>query len=126
LHLRRLTDNQIVRDFQRHAAAVADLRKSVNTNFPNRSVMVTLFRDCLVLSNDDAKRQNPLKFKAAVQALLVLHPTDATSLKLLHHRRMDIRGRTSLSCLSHLNLLRARSALSKEAPHSLGFVLFPN
>ncbi|MBI5760642.1 MAG: glycerophosphodiester phosphodiesterase family protein [Planctomycetales bacterium] len=81
-----------------------------------------LCRDYLALSNDEANRLGPPQFESAVQALLTVNPTEATALALLHHRRMDIRGRTILTCLSHLDQPWSRSALTKATPHALDFV----
>jgi hypothetical protein len=81
-----------------------------------------LGRDYLALSDDDAKRLGPLQFEAAAQALLTLQPHEATALELLHHRRMDVRGRTILSCLLRIHQPWAGATLEKSAPHALRFV----
>ena len=81
-----------------------------------------LCRDYLALSDDDAKRLGPLQFEAAAQALLTLQPHEVTALELLHHRRMDVRGRTILSCLLRIHQAWAGATLEKSAPHALRFV----
>jgi hypothetical protein len=80
-----------------------------------------LCRDYLALTDDEALRLGPPQFEPAAQALLTLHANEPTAATLLHHRRPDIRGRTILTCLAHMDAPWSRAALSKAAPHALDF-----
>jgi hypothetical protein len=92
--------------------------------FPNEQTEC-LCRDYLALSDDEANRLGPPQFEPAAQTLLTVNPTEATAVSLLHHRRMDIRGRTILTCLARIDQPWAHSVLSKTVPFSLAFVAEP-
>lgn len=81
-----------------------------------------LCRDYLALSDEEAHRIGSAQFESAARALLALQADEATAIKLLRHRRGDVRGRTILICLSRIDEPWARAALQAAAPHALAYV----
>ncbi len=85
---------------------------------------VSVCRDYLALSDEQARSIGPLQFEHAARALLKLRPQEATVVALLRHRRREVRGRAILFCLSLSDDHPwARSALTAHAPHALAYAL---